>query len=122
MGRVIGAGTIVRDLTDRLRAEAANARLAAIVESSNDAIIGKTLQGVITSWNRAAERMYGYSAHDAIGQSIAMLVPDERRVELAELLAQVAAGRSIPHLESVRRRRDGRLIEVSLTVSPIHDR
>ena len=111
----------IRDITERRRAEEAIARLAAIVESSHDAIIGKTLQGQITSWNDAAERAYGYSAAEAIGQHVSLLLPPECKDELSELLVRVGAGERVSHLESTRRRKDGQIIDVSVTVSPIKD-
>jgi PAS domain S-box-containing protein len=95
--------------------------LAAIVESTDDAVIGKTLGGVITSWNDGARRAYGYTALEAVGRPIAMLVPDDRRAELKRIMSSVRAGRSVAHLDTVRRRKDGTLIEVSLSVSPIRD-
>ena len=112
----------VRDITDRRQAEEATERLAAIVASSDDAIIGKTLQGVITSWNDAAERMYGYSVHEALGAHISLLVPDSRQRELSDILERLAAGERISHLETIRRRKDGRTLDVSVTISPIRDR
>jgi PAS domain S-box-containing protein len=95
--------------------------LAAIVESSDDAIIGKTLDGTITSWNRAAERLYGYTAEEVIGRSISIIIPPERSGEFAEIMRTLAAGRRADHLETVRRRKDGTLLNVSLTVSPIRN-
>ena len=97
------------------------ARLAAIVASSNDAIVSKDLDGIITSWNRAAERMFGYTAEEAIGKSITMLIPDERLSEETQTLATIRAGRALDHFETVRRRKDGTDIHISLTVSPIRD-
>ena len=101
-----------------------SAHLAAIVEGSQDAITSKNLAGTILSWNRAAERMYGYTAADIIGSSVSLIVPPDRQLELAEILKKVAQGERIERLETVRRCRDGRLIEVALTISPIlnHDR
>ena len=99
----------------------AAARLAAIVESSNDAIVSNDLDGIITSWNRAAERMFGYSAAEAIGQSITMLIPSERIGEETHTLTTIRAGGALEHFETIRRRKDGRDIEISLTVSPIRD-
>ena len=95
--------------------------LAAIVESSNDAIIGKSLDGVVTSWNKAAERIYGYSADEAIGSNVQqLLIPEDLLVEEANILARIRRGEVVPHLITRRRCRDGRLIDVSITVSPIH--
>jgi PAS domain S-box-containing protein len=115
------AQVIIRDITERTRAEAARARLAAIVESSEDAIIGKTLDGVITNWNRGAEKIYGYGAEEVLGRHISFHVPRERRGEVAEILETVRRGRSISLHETVRVKKDGEPIHVSLTVSPIRD-
>lgn len=95
--------------------------LAAIVESSDDAIIGKDLDGRILTWNRGAERLYGYSAEEVTGRSIALLFPDDRSNELDELLACIRAGQRVHHHDTVRRAKDGRLVDISLTVSPISD-
>jgi PAS domain S-box-containing protein len=95
--------------------------LASIVESSDDAIVGKTLDGVILSWNRGAERLLGYRAGEAVGQSVRMLIPEDRQSEEDEILARLRLGESIEHYETVRRRRDGTLLDVSLTVSPVRD-
>jgi PAS domain S-box-containing protein len=117
--RVICAA--IRDITERKRAEEERSRLAAIVESSDDAILGKTLDGTITSWNRAAERLYGYSVEEALGQPITMLVPPDRPEEVPEILRKVRRGEKVDHLETVRVTRDGRHLDVSLTVSPIRN-
>jgi PAS domain S-box-containing protein len=95
--------------------------LAAIVESSNDVIIGKTLEGVITSWNAAAERLYGYSAQEAVGQSISMLVPPERPDEVPAILRRISSGQPVQNYETVRVRKDGSRLEVALTISPVRD-
>jgi len=97
----------------------AQALLGAIVASSDDAIISKTLDGVITSWNAGAEKIFGYTAAEAIGQSITMIVPEDRLDEEAEVLRRVRAGERIDHFETVRRGKDGRVLDVSVTVSPI---
>jgi PAS domain S-box-containing protein len=109
------------DITERKEAEEARARFAAIVESSDDAIIGKTLDGVITSWNRAAEKLYGYSAEEAIGKSISLLLPPNHPGELAKILERVARGEGVQHFETERVRKDGQIVSVSLTVSAIRD-
>jgi PAS domain S-box-containing protein len=95
--------------------------LARVVESSDDAIVSKDLNGIITSWNRAAERMFGYTAAEAIGRSIRMIIPADRQAEEDYVLAQVRAGQAIIHFDTIRQRKDGTLIPISLTVSPIHD-
>ena len=99
--------------------ELAAARLAAIVEWSDDAIVGKDLEGIITSWNRAAERMFGYTAEEAIGRPISLIVPADRQIEAGDVLGRIRAGVSVDHFETVRVRKDGTPIDVSITVSPI---
>jgi two-component system, chemotaxis family, CheB/CheR fusion protein len=121
-GNIIGAAKIARDVTDRKLADEARFRLAAVVESSDDAIITKTLDGIITSWNNAAERMYGYTANEVIGQPVTILIPADRADEEPAILQRLRHGDKIDHYETVRRRKDGSLIDVSLTVSPIKDR
>jgi len=120
-GKVLGMVGVVQDVTERKDAEASRARLAAVVESSDDAIISKTLEGIITSWNGGAERMFGYTAREAIGKPVTMLIPAERLSEEPAILARIAAGERIDHYESVRLRKDGRRIDVSLSVSPVKD-
>jgi PAS domain S-box-containing protein len=112
---------IIRDVTERKHAEEIVSHLAAIVESSDDAIIGKTLDGVITTWNQGAERLYGYSAEEVKGKPISILVPPERPDELTEILERIKRGEKVQHYETRRIRKDGNLIEVILTVSPIRD-
>ena len=109
------------DLIERKQAEEVSAHLAAIVTSSVDAIISKTLDGIITSWNASAERMFGYSAKEAIGQSILLLIPPERRAEEDVILARIRAGERIEHFETIRVTKDGRQLPVSLTISPVKD-
>jgi PAS domain S-box-containing protein len=108
-----------QELRERRRAEDVRDRLAAIVESSDDAIIGKTLNGVITSWNKGAERMYGYSEAEVVGRSLALLVPEDRRGEVPALIGRIQRGERVVHYETARKTKDGRRIEVSLTLSPI---
>ena len=120
-GQVTGMAMVIRNITNRLRAEEARGRLAAIVDSSDDAIVSKTLEGIITSWNRSAERLFGYPAAEAVGQSILLIVPADRHGEEDEVLRRIRAGRSVDHFETVRRRKDGTLIDISLTVSPVRD-
>ncbi|MGA2926541.1 MAG: PAS domain S-box protein, partial [Solirubrobacteraceae bacterium] len=110
------------DISERKQTQAQIAALAAIVDSCDDAMIAKTLDGTITSWNPAADRIYGYSAAEAVGQEIRMLCPTrEQEDEVARILARVASGERIDHFETVRRRKDGSVIDVSVTISPIHD-
>ncbi|MBA2743814.1 MAG: PAS domain S-box protein, partial [Chthoniobacterales bacterium] len=111
----------LRDISHRRAGEEAMQRLAAIIESSNDAIISKDLQGTIISWNEGAARIFGYEADEVIGQPITILIPEERRSEEAEILGKIGSGERTTHYETVRRRKDGALIDVSLTVSPIKD-
>jgi PAS domain S-box-containing protein len=118
-GAVFGCVLIFRDVTARRMANRQARFLASIVEASDDAIIGKDLNGVITSWNRAAERLFGYSAEQAIGKPIAILAPPDRAEEMPAILARVKRGERIDHFDTVRRAKDGRLVPVSLTVSPI---
>jgi PAS domain S-box-containing protein len=118
-GNVRFAVCILRDATERVQDRQANAWLAAIVASSVDAIIGKTLDAVITSWNPAAERLYGYTADEAVGRPIAMLIPDDRPDELPSIMDSLRAGESIEAFETVRIRKDGTRVDVSLTISPI---
>jgi PAS domain S-box-containing protein len=99
----------------------ASAWLAAIIDSSDDAIVSKTLGGVITSWNRGAERIFGYNAAEAIGQRISLIIPRERLPEEDAVLAQIVRGEQVDHFETVRRTKDGRLVDISLTVSPVRD-
>jgi PAS domain S-box-containing protein len=110
------------DITERKQAEEAAARLAAIVQYSDDAIIGKNLDGIVTSWNRGAEQIFGYSAAEMLGQPILRLIPPDRQNEEAEILASVRRGESIRHLDTVRVRKDGSLIDVSISTSAIKDK
>ncbi|HTB62674.1 MAG TPA: PAS domain S-box protein, partial [Opitutales bacterium] len=112
---------ILRDITMRKRDEEVHARLAAIVEHSDDAIIGKNLEGIITSWNRGAEHLLGYTAEEITGQSVTLLIPPERRDEEKAILTRLKRGEHIRHYETVRRRKDGSLVELSLTISPLLD-
>src|SRR3954463_1448505 len=97
------------------------ARLAAIVSSSDDAIVAKDLNGVIQSWNRGAEKVFGYTAEEAIGRNITILIPKDRLDEETEVLSRIRAGLPVDHFETIRQRKDGELIDISLTVSPIRD-
>src|SRR5437016_3038994 len=98
--------------------DAMRSHLAAIVESSDDAIVSKTLDGIIRSWNRGAKRMFGYEPDEAIGQPILIIIPQERHLEEAEILSRLMRGERIDHFETVRQRKDGSLLEVSVTISP----
>ena len=111
----------IRDITQRKQAELALSRLAAIVEFSDDAIIGKDLKGIITSWNNGAEKIFGYSAREMVGTSIMRLIPSARRDEEKQILARIRRGEGMRHFDTLRRTKDGRLINVSVTISPIKD-
>ena len=112
---------ISRDVTVRKRAERTTGLLAAIVDSSDDAIISKNLNGIITSWNRSAERLFGYLADEAIGQHITLIIPADRRDEEKEILARIKRGERVDHFETVRIRKDRTLLDISLTISPVKD-
>ena len=111
----------ILDITERRRAHEMQARLAAVVESSDDAIVTKTLDSIITTWNKGAERIFGYSAEEVIGKPVTILIPPNRPDEEPGILARLRRGARIEHYETVRRRKDGTLINVSLTVSPLRD-
>ena len=104
-----------------LKPEETTALLAAIVDSSDDAIVSKTLDGIITSWNRGAERIFGYTAEEAIGQHIKFIIPLERHPEEDNVLAQIRRGEKVDHFQTVRQAKDGRRLDISLTVSPVRD-
>src|SRR5918998_541602 len=112
---------IQRDITERKQDEEVRARLAAIVESSEDAIIAKTLEGVITDWNRGAQKIYGYSAEEVLGKPINILAPPDRPNEIPTILERLRRGEAIDHYETVRVAKDGRRLNISLTISPIKD-
>ncbi|MEO6811435.1 MAG: PAS domain S-box protein [Isosphaeraceae bacterium] len=120
-GALRGYAKIIRDLTERQRAEADRVRLAAIVESSEDAIVSKDLNGIITSWNMSAERLFGYTSPEAVGQSVTILIPPDRLSEETVVLEHIRRGERLDHFETVRRCKDGTLLDVSLTVSPLAD-
>ena len=120
-GGILGVIVVARDITERESAELARARLAAIVDTSADAISSSALDGTVTTWNAAAERLYGYSANEVIGQPGSRLVPPDERDELASLLDQVRRGAQVINREAVRRCKDGRRIDVAITMSPLHD-
>jgi PAS domain S-box-containing protein len=111
----------VGDITERKRAQETNAQLAAIVWSSEDAIIGKTMDGIVVSWNQGAERIFGYTAEEILGQPTTMLIPPDRLDEEPKIIARLRRGERIEHLDTVRRRKDGEAVDVSLTISPIKD-
>ncbi|HYE91753.1 MAG TPA: PAS domain S-box protein [Terriglobales bacterium] len=120
-GEIVGASKVARDIGDRVRGEVVNARLAAIVDSSDDAIVSKTLDGVIQSWNRGAQRIFGYSAAEAVGRHITLIIPPERLAEEDDVIARIRRGDTVDHFETVRVAKDGTRVQISLTVSPIRD-
>ncbi len=120
-GDLLGAVNVLVDISDRRQAELARAHLAAIVNSSNDAVVSKNLDGFVRSWNTAAERLFGYTAEEAVGRHISFLIPPERAEEEDGILARLRAGERIEHFDTVRVRSDGQRIHVSLTISPIRD-
>jgi PAS domain S-box-containing protein len=128
LGRVAGCVLIFRDVTEQRETEAARLRelmtarlLAAIVESSDDAIVSKSLQGIIQSWNAAAERLFGHSAEEAIGKHISLVIPEDRLAEEDTIISTLKAGRRIEHFETERVHKQGHRVHVSLTISPVHD-
>jgi PAS domain S-box-containing protein len=121
-GEVLGAVLVFQDVSARREAEAARAFLASIVDSSEDAIITKDLDGTVTSWNAAAERVFGYSAAEAIGQPITLIVPHDRRDKEAMILRRLREGDRIEHFETERLRKNGDVVQISLTVSPVRNR
>jgi PAS domain S-box-containing protein len=120
-GSIIQLG-ITRDITERRKAEETRLLLGAIVDSSDDAIISKDLGGRITSWNQGAERLYGYTTAEAVGKSIMIVVPPDRQEEEREILARLQRGERVDHFETIRRRKDGAQVDVSLTISPLRNR
>jgi two-component system CheB/CheR fusion protein len=118
-GRLTGGINILVDITDRIKAERTDAHLGAIVESSDDAIISKNLSGIILSWNKGAERLFGHTAEEAVGQHVSMLIPEDRRSEEPGIIERIRRGERIDHYETLRQRKDGSLVEISLTVSPV---
>src|SRR6476619_4803877 len=120
-GTLIGAVNMLVDITDRKHADVHAQRLASIVQSSDDAIISKDLNGIITSWNGGADRLFGYTAEEVIGKPITILIPGDRMDEEPEIIERVRRGERVDHYDTVRRRKDGSMIDISLTVSPLKD-
>jgi PAS domain S-box-containing protein len=120
-GECVYTKCFTRDITDRKAADTAGQLLRAIVEGSDDAIASKDLNGIVTSWNRGAERLFGYTAQEMIGQHVSKLIPPERLDEEPGIIERIRKGEGIDHYETVRRRKDGTLLDISLTVSPIRD-
>ncbi|HEU0149805.1 MAG TPA: PAS domain S-box protein [Bradyrhizobium sp.] len=120
-GVVIGISSIIRDVSEKKRAERGAAMLAAIVTSTSDGVVSKTLEGIVTSWNRSAERILGYSEADMLGRSIRTIIPADRQQEEDRILATVLAGEIVDNFETVRIRKGGTLTDVAVTVSPVRD-
>ena len=120
-GQLLGAVNMLVDIAERKRNEEAAQRLAAIVESSDDAILSKDVNGVIKSWNSGAQRLFGYTSQEAVGKPITLLIPADRHDEEPIILERIRRGERIDHYETVRQRKDGSLVDISLTVSPIRD-
>ena len=120
-GRLVEVQATGRDTTEQRQAHLDSVRLAAIVANADDAIVSKTIDGTITSWNRAAERMFGHSASEAVGQSIHLIVPPDREEEERDVLRRLARGETIEHFETLRRKKDGTVFPVSISVSPLRD-
>ncbi len=120
-GRIVGGINMLLDITERKQREQVTALLGAIVDSSDDAILSKDLNGVITSWNKSAERMFGYAAQEAIGQSGAILIPADRLQEEAQIVEKIRRGEGVEHFETARMRKDGSILNLSLTLSPVRD-
>jgi PAS domain S-box-containing protein len=120
-GQLQGAVLVFRDITIRRKAEISQRLLGAIVESSDDAIISKDVNGIVTSWNKGAEQILGYSAEEMIGKPISIIAAPDRPDEMPRILERIKRGERIDHYETVRKAKDGRLVSISLTVSPIHD-
>ena len=118
-GEIVGALNMLRDISERKRDEETAQRLAAIVESSDDAIVSKDLNGIVKTWNKAAERIFGYTDEEMIGQSITQIIPSERLYEEANIMERIRRSERIDHYETVRQRKDGTRIHVALTVSPV---
>lgn len=120
-GRVSGTLNMLVDVSAQKSAALATQRLSAIVESSDDAILSKDINGIITSWNRGAERLFGYGEAEVIGRPVTILIPPERQNEEPDILGRIRLGERIEHYETVRQKRDGRLVHISLSVSPLVD-
>lgn len=121
MGQIVGASKVARDISDRVKLDDSRFRLAAIVDSADDAIVSKDLNGVVRTWNQGAYRMFGYTAEEMIGQPILKLIPEELHYEEDEILRKIRAGDRVDHYETTRMKKGGERIEVSVTISPIRD-
>jgi PAS domain S-box-containing protein len=120
-GNITGAVMVFRDVTERRKSEEVRFRLAAVVESSDDAILSMSLDAIVTTWNKGAQEMFGYAPEEIIGRSVTLLIPPERENEEPQILARIVRGERVDHYETVRMHKDGKRLHVSLSVSPIHD-
>ena len=120
-GRITGGINVLVDITDRINADRSNGHLGAIVESSDDAIISKNLSGIIQTWNKGAERLFGYTAEEAVGRHVSLLIPQDRKNEEPGIIERIRRGERIDHYETLRQRKDGTQVEISLTVSPVRN-
>ncbi len=120
-GRIVGGVNLLMDITQRKQAELATALLAAIVDSSDDAIVSKNLDGTITSWNKGAECTFGYTAEEALGKHISLIIPADRQDEETDILRRLRSGERVDHFETVRQRKDRTLLDISVTISPVRD-
>ena len=120
-GTIVGACKVARDISDRMKNDQTRFQLAAIVDSADDAIVSKDLNGVVRTWNQGAFRMFGYTSEEMVGQSILRLIPEELKYEEVEILRKFRAGERVDHYEIVRRKKSGESIHVSITISPIRD-
>jgi len=120
-GEIVGGINMLVDITERKEAEETSNLLAAIVDSSDDAIVSKNLDGVVTSWNKGAERLFGYSAQEVIGQNIKIIIPKERYAEETDILSRIRRGERIDHFETVRVRKDGQSVHIAVTISPVRN-
>ena len=118
-GNIVGAVNCFQDITERKLGEEAALRLAAIIESSDDAIVSKNLDGIITSWNSGAERIFGYLAEEIIGKPIMILIPPDCQKEEEAIMERIRRGQRVEHYQTVRQRKHGSLIDVSLSISPV---
>ncbi|WP_158642808.1 PAS domain S-box protein [Mucilaginibacter ginsenosidivorax] len=120
-GKIIGASKVARDISSARHAAENKGLLTAISNTSDDTIVSKTLEGIITSWNQAAEKMFGYSEEEALGQHISLIIPPERIEEETYIISEVSSGNKVDHFQTVRKAKDGRMVQISLSVSPILD-
>jgi PAS domain S-box-containing protein len=120
-GRIVGASKVARDISDRTKNDQSRFQLATIVDSADDAIVSKNLNGIVRTWNQGAIRMFGYTAEEMVGQPVLRLIPEELRYEEDEILRKLRAGERVDHYDTVRVKKSGERIEVSVTISPIRD-